>query len=198
MEFKNLPPDWENEGVEPTEEIKKKGFIAGYKPPAAYFNWFWNKTGVCIKELQDKLKAITKADVGLDKVENKTVIEIISEIPEATQEEAGLMSTQDKAKLDNIGDFNIIQKSLTIPNTGWTAEVNGPYTQKLVLSVKGITPSSIVNVTIGIESEEVAQDCGLSSTNESGEGTITFYAESVPSTAIQATYYVLEGGGEIG
>nr|DAG02157.1 MAG TPA: hypothetical protein [Siphoviridae sp. ctdd214] len=92
----------------------------------------------------------------------------------------------------------IIQKSLTIPNTGWTSEVTGSYTQKLVLSVEGITPSSIVNVTIGIESEEVAQDCGLSSTNESGEGTITFYAESVPTTAIQATYYVLEGGGEIG
>lgn len=92
----------------------------------------------------------------------------------------------------------IIPKSLTIPNTGWIAEVNGPYTQKLILSVEGITPSSIVNVTIALASEEVAQDCGLATTNESGEGTITFYAESVPSAAIQATYYILEGGGEIG
>ena len=31
------------------------GFQAGYKPPAAFFNWFWNKTGKCIKELQEKL-----------------------------------------------------------------------------------------------------------------------------------------------
>lgn len=195
MEFNNKPPEWQNEGIEPSTEIKKQGFIAGYKPPASYFNWFWNKTGVCIKELQDKLKGITKADVGLDKVENKTVIEIISEIPEATQEEAGLMSTQDKAKLDNIGDFNIIQKSLTIPNTGWITEANGPYTQKLALHVEGITSSSIVNITIALASEETAQDCGLASINESGEGTITFYAESVPSAAIQATYYILEGGG---
>ena len=89
----------------------------------------------------------------------------------------------------------IIQKSLTIPNTGWTAETYGPYTQKLVLPVEGITDSSIVNITINLVSEEVAQDCGLASINESGEGTVTFYAESVPSTAIQATYYVLEGGG---
>lgn len=89
----------------------------------------------------------------------------------------------------------IVQKSLTIPNTGWTAETNGPYTQKLVLAVEGITPSSIVNVTIALASEEAAKDCGLASTNESGEGTITFYTESVPSAAIQATYYVLEGGG---
>lgn len=87
------------------------------------------------------------------------------------------------------------QKQLTIPNTGWTAETNGPYTQKLVLSVEGITSSSIVNITINLASEEVAQDCGLASINESGEGTITFYAESVPSAAIQATYYILEGGG---
>ena len=90
----------------------------------------------------------------------------------------------------------IIQKSLTIPNTDWIAEVNGPYTQKLVLAVEGITVNTIVNVTIALVSEEVAQDCGLASMNESGKGTITFYAESVPSTAIQATYYVLEGGGE--
>ncbi|MBS4931122.1 MAG: hypothetical protein KH020_07305 [Clostridiales bacterium] len=87
------------------------------------------------------------------------------------------------------------QKSLTIPNTGWTAETNGPYTQKLVLAVEGITVNTIVNVTIALASEEVAQDCGLASTNESGNGTITFYAESVPSAAIQATYYTMETGG---
>ena len=91
-----------------------------------------------------------------------------------------------------------VQKSLTIPNTGWRSETNGSYTQKLVLAVEGITVNTIVNVTIALASEEVAQDCGLASMNESGEGTITFYSESVPSAAIQATYYVLEGGGEIG
>ena len=88
-----------------------------------------------------------------------------------------------------------IQKSLTIPNTGWTSETNGPYTQKLVLAVEEITINTIVNVTIALASEEIAQDCGLASTNESGEGTITFYAERVPSAAIQATYYTMEAGG---
>lgn len=89
----------------------------------------------------------------------------------------------------------LVQKSLTIPNAGWTEETNGPYTQKLVLNVEGITTTSIVNVTIALASEEVAQDCGLASVNESGEGTITFYAESVPSAAIQSTYYTMETGG---
>ena len=36
MNFTNKPPEWENEGTEPTEEIKKMGFQAGYKPPAAF------------------------------------------------------------------------------------------------------------------------------------------------------------------
>ena len=52
--FTNTPPDWKANGVEPTTELKKKGFVAGYKPPAAYFNWFWKKTSDCISELQDK------------------------------------------------------------------------------------------------------------------------------------------------
>ena len=54
MEFNNAPPEWENKGAEPGEDLKKQGFLAGYKPPAAYFNWFWNKTSACIKELQEK------------------------------------------------------------------------------------------------------------------------------------------------
>lgn len=104
----------------------------------------------------------------------------------------------DKA-FGEIKNNHITQKQLTIPTIGWTTEANGPYKQKLVLPVEGITASSIVNITINLVSEEVAQDCGLASTNESGDGTITFYAESVPSQEIQVTYYVLEtGGGEIG
>ena len=83
------------------------------------------------------------------------------------------------------------QKSLTIPNTGWVDEVHGYYLKKLVLSVAGITESMIVNLSIALESDEVAVDCGFASINESGNGTLTFYAESVPGDNINATYYVL-------
>lgn len=90
MEFNNIPPEWENKGNEPTEDIKKQGFLAGYKPPAAYFNWFWNKTGACIKELQEKLKGLTKKDVGLDKVDNKSLEEILAEV---TMDKANAIDT---------------------------------------------------------------------------------------------------------
>lgn len=55
IEFQNSPPNWENCGTEPNNEMKKNGFKAGYKPPASIFNWFWNKTGKCIKEIQEHL-----------------------------------------------------------------------------------------------------------------------------------------------
>ena len=83
------------------------------------------------------------------------------------------------------------QKSLTIPNVGWVDEVHGNYLKKLVLSIEGITENMIVNLNIALESDEVAVDCGFASINESGNGTLTFYAESVPSASINATYYVL-------
>lgn len=55
MAFTNKIPDWKNEGVEPSEELKTNGFQHGYKPPAGIFNWFWNKVSKCIKEIQEKI-----------------------------------------------------------------------------------------------------------------------------------------------
>lgn len=52
MNFENLPPEWENEGETPTEYLQTTGFMAGYKPPAKVFNWFFALVGKCIKELQ--------------------------------------------------------------------------------------------------------------------------------------------------
>ena len=55
MNFNNKLPEWKNSGTEPSDSLKNDGFKAGYKPSANVFNWFWNKTGKCIKELQEKL-----------------------------------------------------------------------------------------------------------------------------------------------
>lgn len=61
MEFKNTPPEWTEEGVQPPDEIAKgQGWLAGYKPPASYFNWFFHKCYVCLKELQEKLSGVDK------------------------------------------------------------------------------------------------------------------------------------------
>lgn len=55
MDFTNKAPKWNAQGVEPTAELQEKGFTAGYKPPAAYFNFLFNRYTACLNELQDIL-----------------------------------------------------------------------------------------------------------------------------------------------
>ena len=58
MKFEKTPPTWNAEGSEPPSSLKTSGFKAGYKPPAAYFNWFWNRVSACLTELQTKLSNV--------------------------------------------------------------------------------------------------------------------------------------------
>lgn len=59
------PMEWENEGVEPSDSLKKSGFQAKYKPPAGIFNYFLHNFQKCIEQLQDE------ADNKVEKVEGK-------------------------------------------------------------------------------------------------------------------------------
>lgn len=80
MDYEKKVPEWHAEGTEPPESLKQSGFEAGYKPPAAYFNWFWNRVSACLTEIRSKLSGhaankenphgVTAAQVGLDKVNN--------------------------------------------------------------------------------------------------------------------------------
>ena len=58
MNFENKTPEWPKEGIEPSSEIKTKGFAPGYKPPAAYFNWFWNSVSKNLAEIKTKLSNV--------------------------------------------------------------------------------------------------------------------------------------------
>ena len=64
MDFEQKAPDWNAQGVEPPSSLKDSGFEAGYKPPAAYFNWFWNRVSACLKELQAKAKLVRTVEDG--------------------------------------------------------------------------------------------------------------------------------------
>ena len=58
MTFNNKVPEWNARGSEPPQSLKDSGFAAGYKPPAAYFNWFWHDVSACLKELQESTEEI--------------------------------------------------------------------------------------------------------------------------------------------
>lgn len=100
MNFENTPPQWDAKGSEPTTELKTKGFMAGYKPPAAYFNWLFNRLTACVKELQTKLSGtdtttqelsktrrlktyISFSDIGLS-VGSETIADIVTKLPDSS------------------------------------------------------------------------------------------------------------------
>lgn len=60
MAFEKTVPQWYATGTEPPEDLKNTGFTGGYKPPAAFFNWFWHGVSQCLTELQD----MTPDDIG--------------------------------------------------------------------------------------------------------------------------------------
>ena len=80
MNFDNQFPEWNNEGTEPSTDLKNTGFQGGYKPPATVFNWFWAKVMKAVTELQTKFglhadstsnpHSVTKEQVGLGNVDN--------------------------------------------------------------------------------------------------------------------------------
>lgn len=80
MDFEKNVPTWNATGTEPPESLKTSGFTAGYRPPAAFFNWFWSGVSACLAEIRAKLKShaentsnphgVTKAQVGLNLVDN--------------------------------------------------------------------------------------------------------------------------------
>lgn len=113
MLFEKKPPVWEESGAEPGENLKKEGFKAGYKPPAAYFNWFFNGIYESVKEIQDKLAAELKkmafkdtvgdTDItGVDGAKIKTGYVAPERIKTASQSANGLMAATDKKKLDGM------------------------------------------------------------------------------------------------
>ncbi|MCM3413511.1 hypothetical protein [Metabacillus litoralis] len=51
MPFQNDLPEWNNTGTEPTQTKKDEGWKIQEKPPAPYFNWFFNRTFNVLKDL---------------------------------------------------------------------------------------------------------------------------------------------------
>ena len=59
MSFENEFPRWENEGTSPPEAKKDDtgGWEPEEKPPAGWFNWFWNKVFKAGQETQQTVSS---------------------------------------------------------------------------------------------------------------------------------------------
>ncbi|WP_052137779.1 hypothetical protein [Heyndrickxia ginsengihumi] len=54
MPFEKSLPEWNKAGTEPPQSLKDGGWQANQKPPADYFNWFFNTVFLALQELQNK------------------------------------------------------------------------------------------------------------------------------------------------
>jgi hypothetical protein len=97
LPFLKTLPEWNKLGVEPPQSLKDAGWEAEQKPPADYFNWFFNTVYLALKELQESgytKEEITNLLNGKSATSHTHIV--------ATQIVAGFMAAGDKAKLDGI------------------------------------------------------------------------------------------------
>jgi hypothetical protein len=109
MPFLNDLPEWNSVGTEPTQTKKDEGWQITEKPPAPYFNWFFNRT---FQSLQDIINnAIHKEQKGVANgvaqlnAEGKVINADGTTAGEVTQEEFSAHLAeylQLKEKVDNL------------------------------------------------------------------------------------------------
>ncbi|SCN41638.1 Uncharacterized protein BCRIVMBC938_05872 [Bacillus wiedmannii] len=77
-------PEWKSKGTEPPQILKNTGWKVSQRPPASYFDWFFNRTYEALKELQET--ATSGNTLGntaeLTTTEKTTIVKAINEINE--------------------------------------------------------------------------------------------------------------------
>lgn len=136
MNFENKTPEWPKEGIEPSSEIKSKGFAPGYKPPASYFNWFWNIVSKNLAEIKTKLsnvdntadaeKTVKRAGTAgtADKTAKKLTVQMNGGTTEGTDKftfdgsaEKSVNVTKDAIGLGNVDNTADSTKSVSFAST---------------------------------------------------------------------------------
>lgn len=105
--FTKQLPVWKSKGIEPPQGIKDTGWKVAQRPPASYFDWFFNRTYEALKELQDG--STHKTTVGdlltLKTLSKDTIVAAINEIK--TQVDTDLSPNRDGANvnLKDVGGY---------------------------------------------------------------------------------------------
>lgn len=96
-------------------------------------------------------------------------------------------------ELENIkADKGEAVKFYIVP-VGWNSDSNTMYPKYCDISIIGVTEMDRAHITISPNSFDVAISCGLCPINETLSGKIRVRANSIPSTAIEAEYWIDKG-----
>lgn len=151
MNFENNTPEWTKEGLEPSDEIKSKGFTPGYKPPATFFNWFWNSVSKNLAEIKSKLsnvdntadseKTVKRAGTAgtADKTAQKLTVQLNGGTTEGTDKftfdgstAKSMNVTKDGIGLGNVDNTADASKSVSFASTAGSAnKTKGAMTVRL-------------------------------------------------------------------
>lgn len=120
MDFEKQVPEWNAQGTEPPASLKTSGFESGYKPPAPYFNWFWNRVSACLSELQTKLKQVfAVSDGGTGKSSLTAGSYLVGN---------GTNAVQEKTPEDVLADIGGAKKNEAIPTVSAVSSDGVNYT----------------------------------------------------------------------
>lgn len=146
MEFNNIPPKWDAQGAEPTTELQANGFTAGYKPPAAYFNYMFNRYTACMSEIQALIEELETAKQEM----TEDIVTLTNTIGNYTGGgEKNLLQYETIVNDAEYGKYCTVNNdgSIAIKNT--TADKIYPKTDKQTLDV-GIYTFSVTSDVAGI------------------------------------------------
>lgn len=168
-------PGFTAEGVEPPASLKSEGFQAGYKPPAAYFSWFWTRVSNCITELQAKLSGAAKSDLS-------------------NVDDADFRSKADSA---GTGGIPIINAAST-DGAAYTATVPGvtKLTNGMMLTIIPAITSTTTGTTLninGLGAKSIRQPLSFNTAAMTLPKLNTFFSEGRPVTVQYDENYIAGG-----
>lgn len=121
--FNSILARWEATGTEPPDSTLQNGWLAGTKPPADWFNWYFNSTYQALKEIQElaALNAdlvshtgnisnphkVTKTQLGLSQVDNIKQASLIDFKAHVTNSENPHAVTKAQLGLSNVENYGV-------------------------------------------------------------------------------------------
>lgn len=106
--------------------------------------------------------------------------------------DGALKSISDNA---NTKTNKAVTGNLTLTASKWTelSAAIGDYKYTYTAAVSSITATDILNGSVSLDTEEIAQDCGLAQYSETSKNSVTFYAKDLPSSNITINYNYIQG-----
>lgn len=101
--------------------------------------------------------------------------------------------TEAMEELDNIKADKGEAVKFYITPVGWNSDSNTIYPKYYDISITGVTELDRAHITIFPSSFNTAISCGLCPINETLSGKIRVRANSIPTTAIEAEYWIDKG-----